>query len=527
MMKRKQILSWLLAFALLLGALFAGTQISMADEEEVEKGGVLTLSLSSSPRNLDPVLYTGTYESKIINCIADTLVVYNSDLSEIVPLLAESWDVSEDGKTYVFTIRQGVHFHEGKYQEGREMTAEDVAYSLNRSAEKSAMNRLAMLKKAEVTDDWTVTCTLKEPNSSFLTALTDAGNVIVPEEEVEGWGDQFGNHLIGTGPFVLEEFKLDEEAVLKKNPNYWVAEPNLDSLVFKIITDANQAVNALQAGDIDMATDISGEPVEVVRKDDNLTLLETPALHIAYIYFNQVNGPTADKKVREALIRAVNVDDMVAAIYQFGEAKPAKLPLPPGSWGYDADLEDLVPTYDPELAKQLLAEAGYPDGFDCEIYISNTKLREKMATLLQAYLKANLNVNLNINMSEWGTFSEIASSGNADIYAMSWTWYPDPYFFLNKLFATEEVGALGNGQGFSNEEVDKLLQEALEVTDQDERAGYYKKALKLITEEYPGIFYANENITYGANKQIQDFVQRPDGTVKFVTSENNVWLKTK
>lgn len=124
--------------------------------------------------------------------------------------------------TYVFNIRQGVKFQKGKYQDGREMTAEDVAYSLNRSAEHSDSNRLSMLDKAEATGDYEVTCTLKTANSSFLTALTDAGNAIVPKEEVEGWGDDFGSHLVGTGPFSLESFQLDQQAVLKKNADYWV-----------------------------------------------------------------------------------------------------------------------------------------------------------------------------------------------------------------------------------------------------------------------------------------------------------------
>ena len=496
---------------------------TIAVPEEATKGGTMTVSLSSSPRNLDPILYTGSYEGQIIQSVCDRVVEYNKDLTEIVPSLAESWTISEDGLTYVFKIRQGVKFQKGQYQDGREMTAEDVAYSLNRSATESAMNRLDMLAKAEVTGDWEVTCTLTGPNASFLTALTDAGNSVVPKEEVEGWGDEFGAHLVGTGPFAMESFKLDQEAVLVKNADYFVADPNLDKLVFKPITDSNQAVNALKTGEIDIASSITGESVEAARQDPKLQVMEMPGLHVAYVYFNQVNGPTKDKKVREALIKAINVEEMTASIYQYGEATPAKLALPPNSWGYDASLESMVPDYDPEGAKALLAEAGYPDGFTCDLYISNTALREKMATLVQAYLKTNLNVTVNIKKSEWGTFSEAASSGTADMYGMSWTWYPDPFFFLNKLFSSSEIGALGNGQGFSNAEVDALLDEGLKATDQNERAEAYKKALKIITEELPGIFYANEKVIHAVNPAVQEFNQRADGQMFFVTPEFNVW----
>ena len=498
-------------------------KVTIEVPSEPTKGGTLTVSLSASPRNLDPVLYTGSYEGQVIQNVCDRLVEYNKDLTKIVPSLAEKWEISEDGTEYVFTIRQGVHFQKGKYQDGRELTAEDVAYSLNRSAKESALNRLDMLKEAKVTGDYEVTCVLKSANSSFLTALTDSGNSIIPKEEVEGWGDEFGAHLVGTGPFALESFKLDQESVLVKNADYWVAEPNLDKLVFKVITDSNQAVNALKTGEIDIASSISGESVESVRQDPNLQLLEMPGLHVAYLYFNQVNGPTKDKKVREALIKAINVEEMTASIYQYGEATPAKLSLPPGSWGYDESLESLVPEYDPEGAKKLLEEAGYPDGFTCDLYIANTALREKMATLVQAYLKQNLNVTVNIKKSEWGTFSEEASSGKADMYGMSWSWYPDPFFFLNKMFASSEIGALGNGQGFSNAEVDQLLAQGLKETDQSKRAECYKKALKIITEQLPGIYYANEKVLHGVNPKVQEFTQRADSQMYFVTPEFNVW----
>ena len=190
---------------------------------EPVSGGVLTISLSSSPKNLDPVKYTGTYESQIIGTVCDTLVEYNTELTEIQPGLAKSWKVSDDGLAYTFTLRDDVYFQPGKFQEGRKMTAEDVKYSLERSLKLSAMNRLDMLDHCEAVSDTELVCYLAEPNAVFLTALTDAGNVIVPKEEVEGWGDDFGTHLVGTGPFALESFELDQQAVLKRNDNYWAA----------------------------------------------------------------------------------------------------------------------------------------------------------------------------------------------------------------------------------------------------------------------------------------------------------------
>jgi peptide/nickel transport system substrate-binding protein len=495
--------------------------------DEPQDGGILTIGLSASPKNLDPVKYTGTYESQIIQNVADTLVAYKMDLTEIVPSIAKSWTVSDDGKDYSFTLRDDVYFHPGKFQDGRQVVGDDIKYSLERSHELSAMNRLDMIESVEVADDFNVIVHLPEPNSAFLTALTNSGNSIVPKEEVEGWGDEFGNHLVGSGPFIMRDFKYDEEAVLVKNEKYWAQEPYLDGVTFKVITDINQMANALRTGEIDFSEKLSGEAVKIIREDPNIELMETPGLHVSYVYFNQVKGPTADKKVREALIKAVDTKELVKGVYQYGEAEVASLPLPPGSWGYDKSLEEIVPAYDPEGAKELLAEAGYPDGFSMTLHIANTALREKMATIVQQYLKMNLNVDLDIQTSEWGTFSEIGSKGEADMFGMSWTWYPDPYFFLNKMFASDAIGSLGNGQGFSNEEVDKLLSDALRVTEQDERAEIYKKALKVITEEYPGIFYGNEKVIWGVAPEVQGLVQRADDQIFLVNEEVNVWKAAK
>lgn len=492
--------------------------------EEVTKGGELKISLSSSPKNLDPVKYTGTYESQIIYSICDTVVTYDQKLEEIVPVLATEWTISEDGMVYDFTIRDDVYFQPGEYQDGRLMTAEDVAYSMNRSAQESAMNRLDMLDHAEATDDTHVKATLKEPSAVFLTALTNAGNAIVPKEEVEGWGDEFGNHLVGTGPYAMEKFELDQQTTLKKNEKYFLSEPNLDTVVYKVITDSNQAVNALRTGDIDIATQLTGETVKLVAEDETVNLLQMPGIQINYAYFNMKEGPTSDIRVREALIKAVDYNELAAGVFQYGEGEGACLPLPKASWGYDESVEQDVPSFDPEGAKKLLEEAGYGDGFELEMYVTNETFRQKMATIAQSYWKTNLNVDLKINTVEWGTFSEICSGGKADVFAMAWSWYPDPYFFFDKMFATSAIGTLGNGQGFSNEEVDQLLSDALIETDQAKRAEIYKKALKIITDEHPGIFYGNQYENIGINPKVQDFHQRADGTLKLVTSEENVWV---
>ncbi len=174
---------------------------------EVAMGGTLKVGLSANAKTFDPIKYTGVYESQVMRQIADTLVVYNKDLSEIIPSLATEWKVSDDMLVYTFKLREGVKFQPGKYQDGREMTAEDVKYSLERSAKESAMNRLSGVTEVKVLSDYELEIHLATPNAALLAMLTDAGNIIIPKEEVEGWGDNFSDHFIGTGPFQLKEWK--------------------------------------------------------------------------------------------------------------------------------------------------------------------------------------------------------------------------------------------------------------------------------------------------------------------------------
>lgn len=498
-----------------------------ADVSEEDKyGGTLTIALASVASNIDPIMYTGVYEGQIIENICDTLILYDNDLMTFWPSLATEWTANEAGDEYTFTLRDDVYFQPGKYQDGRKMTAEDVKFSLERSHNESALARLTMLDHCEVIDDTHILCVLDGPDSSFLAALTNSGNVIVPKEEVEGWGEEFGAHLVGTGPFMMAEdgWKTDQGVYTVRFDNYWGQKPYLDGLNIVYITEVNQRVNALKTGEVDIAFDISGEGVQQIRDDANLNMVQVPGMGVNYIYFNMVNGPTADIRVRKALQMAVDREAMCKALYQYDEGQPGWLALPPNSWGYDESLIDLVPKYDLEGAKALLAEAGYADGFTLEYYTGDSATSKKIGEIFQQFVQ-QIGVTVNIHQAAWGTFSEIGASGNADVIAMSWTWYPDPYFYLNKMFHKESLDTLGNGQRFDIPEVNDLLDQAAAESDQDTRATLYKEALKLITEQYAQIDYAVANVNVGMSNKVMDFPVRPDKTIEVADDvNNNTWL---
>ncbi|HLR02256.1 MAG TPA: ABC transporter substrate-binding protein [Virgibacillus sp.] len=491
---------------------------------EAEDGGTLKVGLSANPNTLDPIAYTGIYESQIMRSIGDTLLVYNEDQSDFTPALATDWDISEDMKSYTFTLRDDVQFQPGEYQDGREMTAEDVKYSLERSAEDSAMNRLTGVDHVEVTDDNEVTIHLEEPNAALLAMLTDPGNIIIPEEEVEGWGDEFGAHLVGTGPFTLEDWKTDQQVDLKKNGDYWGDSPHLDGVSYRIISDPTMMTNSVRSGDIDIATDIKGQNREIIEKDDDLELLTTPALSTTYLDLNNEKGPTSDPKVREAIYKATDVEELVEGANQYGGASVSYSPIPQESWGYSDELEEYKPEYDPEEAKQILEETDYADGFETEIYVGESRV--ETATIFQNQMKENLDIDVEIKTAEWGTLSDTVSNGEAPMNIGGWTWYPDPYFFLNQTFHSDQIGSLGNGRGYDNPDVDKLLDKAQEDTvDQDERKELYQEANKLIMEDYTRIEIDNQESTAAITPEVNGFDVAPDMSINIVDPNGtNVWL---
>ena len=513
-----------------LAGTFAGTSANVAKADEPKQGGTLTVSLTSAPSKLDPIHYSGAYEGQIICAACDRLIEYNDELTEFVPSLATSWEVSDDGITYVFQIREGVTFNPSDYHDRRPLTAEDVAYSLNRSAQFSDNARLSMLDKAEATGDLEVTCTLTNACAAFLTALTDAGNSIIAQEDVEGYGDSFNRNVCGTGAFKLVEFSLDERATLEANEEYWLTRPNVDTLVFRFITDLTQNANAAVTGEVDIATDLMGEAIATVQASDAVEVLTTQALQISYIRFNsrdEIEGrpnPLADVNVRRALAMAADWDAIRTALFKYDDAVPGYLPIPFGSWAYDPSQESLAPSYDIEQAMQLMADSGYASGFDISMYVTNNQARVDLATMLQAYWSV-LGVNLTPVIGEWGSYSDAVCGGKADTYAMSWSWYPDPYFFLNNLFASNQTTAIGNGAGYVNAEVDDLLLKAVQTNDQDERAKYYQQVIEIAMNDCVGVYYAVPNVFYAKNPRVHDFAQRADSMLRFVTASRNTWVE--
>lgn len=476
---------------------------ALAQDTTASQGGILNIGLSANPSSLDPVTYTSQYESNVIRQITNTLITYSADFSEFQPSLATEWEVSEDGLAYTFKLRDDVHFQAGQYQDGRLMTADDVKFSLERSVNDSALNRLSGVASVEVVDETTVKLHLDSPNSALLAMLTDVGNVIVPQEEVEGWGDQFAQNLVGTGPFMINNIQSGQQIDLVSNENYWGPTPNLEGVTFKVISDPNMMANSLLSGDIHIATDIRMQNRQIVEQSDGVELSSVAGLSTIYLDLNNIEGPTSDPVVREAIYMATNVEEIVNGVNQWGGAEVSYSPLPKASWGYMENASEFVPSFDPAAAKALLAETDYADGFEIDLYLAETRV--PYAIIFQQQMKENLNVTVNLVVQEWGTYSQTVSNGKADMNIGGWSWFPDPYFYLNQIFHSNSIGSLGNGRGYSNEEVDALLDEALIETDQAARTALYQQVQEIVLGDFSRIELELSETASGISDQVQGY----------------------
>lgn len=512
-MKRFTIIS--LSCLLLIGSLVA---TAIAENYE----STLRVGSDQNPTTMDPALYQDLASSQVMRNVFETLVAYDAEVKEIKPLLAESWEVSEDLSVWTFTLKKGIHFQKGEFQDGREVTAEDVKYSFDREIEISGMVRLYMVETTEVVDTYTVRITLKNPYAPFLTVLTDIGAAVVPREETEGWGEEFTLHPVGTGPFKMVEWVKDDHMSFVRDDDYWGEKPYLKELTYKFIPDKSVLAVALLSGEVDITVDILDQDVPKIQADPNVDPQMVPGCNIYAVYMNSMQGPTTDPKVREAIFRAIDVEQIAKVLFPNGTGVAAYGPIPPGSWAYNPDVQEFYTPYDLEKAQALVEEIG--DIPKMTIYTPEDPNRRKAAVIIQSMLK-KVGIELEVQSLEWGSFTEVTSKGDADLYTIGWTWYPDPEFYIFYMFHSSRKGTYGNGGGYNNPEVDALIAKGESSADQQERIGYYREAEKLIMQDQ--VFYPlyHKMVVTGVNKKVQGFTVSPDMTIRLYAPGTNVWVK--
>ncbi|MBP3040240.1 ABC transporter substrate-binding protein [Bacillaceae bacterium Marseille-Q3522] len=522
-------LTGLLAFILVLSMALIGCSSSGSGGEggSNEAGGVLVYGRGGDAVKLDPATVTDGESMIVAKQIFETLVAYKKDSTEIEPALAKSWKVSDDGLTYTFELQEGVKFHDGS-----DFNAEAVAYNFDRWANGDVETfpyyqsqfggykgeESAVIKEVKAVDDLTVEFTLFRPQAPFLKNLAMTPFAISSPDAIEEYGDKYIEKPVGTGPFKFQEWKRNDTITVVKNEDYWKEGlPKLDTVILKVIKDNAARLNALIKGEVDLIDGVNPSDIGKVESDDSLQLFERPSMNIGFLGFNVETPPFDNPKVRQAISHAVNKEALIENFYE-GTAQPAKNPMPPSINGYNDDIEDY--DYDLDKAKQLLTEAGYPNGFSVDFwtmpvvrpYMPNG---QKVAEALQADFE-KIGIQTNIVTFEWGTYLEKLANGEGPMYISGWTGdNGDADNFLYALLDKDAIGS-NNYSYYANEEVHELLINAQTETEEAARNDYYKQAQEIIHNDAPWVPIAHSIPQMAGKSTIKGFVPHPTGSQSFV-----------
>lgn len=517
MLKKSLILviALLLVISSLSGCGEQSRQSSLSQESiQNPKDNILKMAVLFNPPKLDPVFTTDTASSRIVFQIFENLVDYDEN-GNVQPLLAESWDISQDKTGYIFHLRKGVKFHKNVGGQptangGREVKADDWVWSFNYILSPEVNSPRAYLldmikgyhdyqegktdKIAGITklDDYTLKIELEYPFAPFLNILAFNAFSVLPKEDIEKYGtEEFNFHPVGTGPFKFEKWIQDDRIVLSKNEDYWKTDsagnklPYLDGIEFRVIPDPTMQWSEFKLGNFDQIEKVSDAYYAEAKELQGF--IEGPTLGTYYYCFNLSKEPFKDNKaLRQALNYAIDRQGLIDMILN-GRATPATGILPPGMMGYDKSIEPTY-DYDVEKAKALLKEAGYPNGIEIEFVYYNDEEQEKIAQALQAQLK-QVGISLTLRSLDPGALLDAADKMELPFFGLGWVAdYPDPDTFLYPLLHSSNIGPGGNYSAFDNAEFDDLIEKARVETDPVKRAELYKEAEALAREEAPMLF---------------------------------------
>ncbi|MDQ2652334.1 MAG: ABC transporter substrate-binding protein [Chloroflexota bacterium] len=472
---------------------------------------------------LDPRT-TDTQEGYIAAAnVYDCLVLYELGATTLRPGLAESWEISEDGKEYTYKLRQGVKFHDGT-----DFNADAVVTwfnSIKEGAEGSQYDATRMvymadfianwIDKTEKVDDFTVKMTLPAPYSPLLANLAIPIAGIPSPKAIEQGLDYVAVNPSGTGAFKLEQasdWTRDSQMTLAANPDYWGGAPQVQQLIIKVIPEGSTRLQQVETGELDIAWALSPEDVEKARTNPDLLIVEDAGLNTNCAEMNVTKEPFTTKEVRQALNYAVNKEELSEGLYN-GNMVAAGGVLPPVDWAFNPDLKSYP--YDPDKARELLAAAGYDESNPLTFtFMSYTIPRgynpvgDRLATALQEYW-GEVGVQAEIQTAEWTQYRADRRAGLFQISLSGWQGdNGDPDNFLYSLLAGDSAGA-GNSSFFDNKEVNDLLAKAQVVSDQAERTEIYHQAEQLIVDEAPWVFLGYQKHQVVTRANITDFQLQP------------------
>lgn len=531
----KKLLTLILCLAMVL-TVFVGCSSTPATEEGASVSGdaaqgeaadseykdTLVFAMNTDVQSLDPQIQNDTTSEQVVKMLYNTLLKFQDD-GTVVGDLAESWSVSEDKLTWTFNLKQGVKFHNGK-----ELTSADVKATFDRAlnAEAGGLRTTEIIKMftaVEAPDPYTVTITTDGPYGPMESLMCNMSLGIMDADYIEQYGLDLGTSAEGengTGPFKVVSWERDQEIVVERFDDYFGTPAKLQTVVYTVIPEAASRVIALETGEVDVIDKPTDEDLARLEADtENFTVLRKPTISQRLFRFGCNDPIISNTKVRQAIVYAIDRQAIIDALFT-GSAYPSTAPLAPVTFGY-SDLGEIE--QDLELAKSLLAEAGYPDGFDTKI-ITTERYQNgiELAEIISQQL-AEIGINAKIEVWEWSALSASWNGITADefdqpIFIMgAGPSMRDADGGLRGLYTTSETGLNDRNYGFySNAEVDALIEQGMQETDQQKRVEIYKEAMEILYREDPVAFWLFD--MYGlaiTSSKVEGVTLSPISTITF------------
>ena len=517
---------------LLTAALCAGMPMAQA-------ASTLVYCSEASPAGFDPSQYTsGTDFDASAETVFNRLTQFKRGGTEVEPGLATSWDVSPDGLTYTFHLREGVKFHTTDYfTPTRDFNADDVLFTFQRLLDPEHPFRKAYpsespyftdmglntnIKSVSKQDEHTVVFTLNTVDAAFVQNLAMSFASVQSAEYADqllkqGKAADINQKPIGTGPFVFKRYQKDSQIRYTANKAYWKPEDvKLDNLIFSISTDAAVRLQKLKAGECQ----VSGYPrpadIDVMKQDPNLRVLSQPGFNLGFLAYNVTHPPLDQLKVRQALDMAIDKPAIIKAVYQ-SAGQLAQNALPPAQWSYDTRIKDAP--HDVTKARALLKEAGIKEGTTIDLWAMTVQRASNPNARMSAQMIQNdwakIGIKANIVSYEWGEYIKRAKNGEHDTMIYGWTGdNGDPDNWLGVLYSCAAVKG-SNYAKWCDPAYDKLIRQAKLSSDRDERVKLYQQAQAILKQQVPITPIANSTVFQPMRKEVQDFRISPFGLTPF------------
>lgn len=494
----------------------------------------LVYCADASPEGFDPGMWDSQSTNTASNQMFQGLLAFKRGTTELVPRLAQSYEISADAKSFTFKLRPGVKFHKTAwFTPTRALNADDVLFTFGRFVNPEHpfnkafpanfvypqnLGLAKLIEGIDKLDPMTVRFRLKTPNVTFAANFAMAWATLHSAEYgeqllKEGKASQINNLPVGTGPWRFKSYAKDDVLRMEPNPDYW-GRKQTDALIFSISREPNVRVQKLLAGECQVAAALRDVDVSALDGKPDITVMKTQALNISYLAFNLRKAPTDKREVREALDIAIDRDAIFKALFPRGDAMQAVSAFPPAIPGYSKKLKN---EYNPARAKQLLAKAGFANGLEIDLWAlpvtrPTNPNGQLMAQLIQQDW-AKIGVKASIKTFEWGQYLKRANNGEHNVYMSGWageTGDADEFLTPNLSCAANQSGVK-----FCNKDFEKLIDEARATPDAKKRQALYEQAQEIFKRERPWITMAHSTVYIPVRKDVTGFIMAPNGSVDF------------